>query len=141
MECYSCVTNTLAYLWFSHIVLLCRVECYSCVTNTLAYLWFSHVNIVLLCRMECYSCVTNTLAYLWFSHVNIVLLCRMECYSCVTNTLAYLWSASISHPQVSSVPKKSGPPPAPDPTRISAAEAEKYVNNISNHLSHLYVCL
>ncbi|XP_041357627.1 nuclear pore complex protein Nup155-like [Gigantopelta aegis] len=55
---------------------------------------------------------------------------RMECYSCVTNTLAYLWSASISHPQVTSVPKTSGPPPAPDPTRITAAEADKYKNRI-----------
>ncbi|KAL5017128.1 hypothetical protein ScPMuIL_006717 [Solemya velum] len=51
---------------------------------------------------------------------------RMGCYKCITETLGYLMSASISHPQAPSIPKSPGLPPAPDPGRISAVDADRY---------------
>lgn len=51
----------------------------------------------------------------------------MECYNCITDTLAYLLSASVSHPHAPSVPKSPGPPPQPDPNRMTTYDAEKHV--------------
>lgn len=52
---------------------------------------------------------------------------RMESYNCITDTLAYLLSASVSHPHAPSVPKSPGPPPQPDPNRMTTYDAEKHV--------------
>ena len=37
-------------------------------------------------------------------------------------------SACVLHPQGDSIPKSPGAPPAPDPSRISPADAEQYVS-------------
>ncbi|XP_062607131.1 nuclear pore complex protein Nup155-like [Saccostrea cucullata] len=55
---------------------------------------------------------------------------RMECYNCITDTLAYLLSASVSHPHAPSVPKSPGPPPQPDPNRMTTHDAEKHKEEV-----------
>ena len=52
---------------------------------------------------------------------------RKDCYKCITETLGYLMSACVLHPQGDTIPKTPGAPPAPDASRISAADAEQYV--------------
>lgn len=55
---------------------------------------------------------------------------RMESYNCITDTLAYLLSASVSHPHAPSVPKSPGPPPQPDPNRMTTYDAEKHKEDV-----------
>ncbi|XP_013406007.1 nuclear pore complex protein Nup155 [Lingula anatina] len=55
---------------------------------------------------------------------------RMDCYRCITEMLSYLLSTSMSHPQAPSVPRSPGPPPAPDPHRLTNTEAEQYTEQV-----------
>lgn len=64
---------------------------------------------------------------------------RMECYNCITDTLAYLLSASVSHPHAPSVPKSPGPPPQPDPNRMTTYDAEKHVSHVQ-HSAVIQTC-
>lgn len=63
----------------------------------------------------------------------------MECYNCITDTLAYLLSASVSHPHAPSVPKSPGPPPQPDPNRMTTYDAEKHVSGVQ-HIAVIQTC-
>lgn len=65
---------------------------------------------------------------------------RMESYNCITDTLAYLLSASVSHPHAPSVPKSPGPPPQPDPNRMTTYDAEKHVRFVELKLWILSSC-
>lgn len=80
---------------------------------------------------------------------NVSLYYRMESYNCITDTLAYLLSASVSHPHAPSVPKSPGPPPQPDPNRMTTYDAEKHVRFVQLKLQilssftctiHVHVC-
>lgn len=62
-----------------------------------------------------------------YSNIDPFISYRMESYNCITDTLAYLLSASVSHPHAPSVPKSPGPPPQPDPNRMTTYDAEKHV--------------
>ncbi|XP_060081127.1 nuclear pore complex protein Nup155-like [Ylistrum balloti] len=52
---------------------------------------------------------------------------RMECYNCITGTLGFLSTTSTSFPQA---PKVPGPPPTPDPSRLSPQEADQFKSDI-----------
>ena len=54
----------------------------------------------------------------------------MDSYKCITETLGYLLNTSMSHPQSRSVPNMPGPPPTPDPNKLTNAEAEQYTEKV-----------
>ncbi|XP_072173406.1 nuclear pore complex protein Nup155-like [Diadema setosum] len=55
---------------------------------------------------------------------------RYECYKSITDILDELLAASRAQPSSPSLPTRPGPPPQPDPYRLSTQDAEHYLDSM-----------